>query len=131
MVKQGLFIKDFVILSIMIKLILRLEGAALFLTSLYFYYLFQGNWLIFVLLLFTPDISMLGYLKDKKLGAYIYNTVHNYLLGIAIILLGTVLKDNLIRSVGIILIAHIALDRFLGFGLKYISGFKDTHLQKV
>jgi hypothetical protein len=33
--------------------------------------------------------------------------------------------------VGIIWVAHIGFDRLLGYGLKYETGFKDTHLGKV
>jgi hypothetical protein len=33
--------------------------------------------------------------------------------------------------VTLIWIAHIGVDRALGYGLKYPSSFKDTHLQRV
>jgi Domain of unknown function (DUF4260) len=116
----------------MVKKILRLEGLAFFLLALFFYYQLKGNWLLFIVLLFTPDISMIGYLKDKKLGAILYNLMHNYILSIAILLIGAILLRNMtIILLGIILLAHVGLDRFLGFGLKYPSNFKDTHLQKV
>jgi len=115
----------------MVKKILHLEGLAFFLIALFFYYQLEGNWLLFIALLFTPDISMIGYLKDKKLGAILYNIVHNYVLSIAIILIGILFKNTFIVQLGIILLAHVGLDRLLGFGLKYPSNFKDTHLQKI
>ncbi|MBI2443419.1 MAG: DUF4260 family protein [Candidatus Levybacteria bacterium] len=31
----------------------------------------------------------------------------------------------------VILLAHVGMDRFLGFGLKYPTHFKQTHLQKL
>jgi hypothetical protein len=31
-------------------------------------------------------------------------------------------------ALALILVAHIAADRALGYGLKHMSGFKDTHL---
>ncbi len=34
-------------------------------------------------------------------------------------------------EVAVIWIAHIALDRFLGFGLKYSQAFQPTHIQNV
>jgi hypothetical protein len=34
-------------------------------------------------------------------------------------------------AVALIWIAHIGFDRLLGYGLKYISDFKHTHLQRV
>jgi hypothetical protein len=32
---------------------------------------------------------------------------------------------------GVVLVAHIGMDRLSGFGLKYATGFKDTHSQRV
>ncbi len=116
----------------MVKKLLHAEGIAFFLAALFCYNLFEGNWLLFIILLFTPDISMLGYLKDKKLGAQLYNLGHNYVLALLVISFGLFVTGNpLVTHVGIILFAHVALDRALGYGLKYPSSFKDTHLQKV
>ncbi len=116
----------------MVKKLLHLEGLIFLLTALYFYHLLEGNWILFFALLFTPDISMIGYLKDKRLGAITYNIGHNYVLALIVIGLGFLpLQNSLITQIGIILFAHVALDRLLGYGLKYPSGFKDTHLQKI
>src|SRR6266480_2321664 len=104
----------------MVKKILHLEGLAFFLSALFFYNQLHGNWLVFILLLFTPDISMIGYLRDKKLGAILYNSMHNYVLSLLIIFVGTLIfKNSFIIQLGIILFAHVGLDRLLGFGLKY------------
>src|SRR5271156_3792918 len=108
----------------MVKKILHLEGLVFFLAALFFYNHFHGNWIIFILLLFLPDISMIGYLKDKKFGAMFYNLMHNYILAITIIVFGFVLFKNIfVGLLGIILFAHVGLDRFLGYGLKYPSDF--------
>jgi hypothetical protein len=115
----------------MVRNILRLEGLIIFLGSVYFYYLYEGSWLPYLLLLFAPDISMVGYLKDKKLGAFTYNLMHNLALPIFLIIISVVLKNNLIGLIGLILLSHVGLDRFLGYGLKYKTAFKDTHLRKV
>jgi uncharacterized protein DUF4260 len=116
----------------MIKKLLHLEGLAFFITAIYFYNYIHGNWLLFILLLFVPDISMIGYIKNKKLGAILYNLVHNYVLSLIIISTGFLwLKNYLITVTGIILFAHVAIDRFLGYGLKYPTDFKSTHLQRV
>lgn len=112
--------------------ILQLEGLVFLLTALYFYYIFNGNWILFAVLLFTPDISMVGYFVNKKIGALLYNLVHNYVLALLIIAGGFFIFENsLLISLGLILFAHVALDRFLGFGLKYPTDFKGTHLQKL
>lgn len=90
-----------------------------------------GNLLLLLLLLFLPDISMLGYLKDKKIGSQIYNFVHNHLVGVIIIFIGITINEQLLILGGIALNAHVGLDRALGFGLKLPSSFKDTHLGKI
>lgn len=116
----------------MVKWLLHAEGLALFAFALFLYQTFEGNWWLFLLLLFTPDISMLGYIKDKKLGATLYNLMHNYVLAFILLAVGYWgFPDTLILYVGIILLAHVGLDRSLGYGLKYPTNFKDTHLQKV
>jgi hypothetical protein len=115
----------------MIAKIIKFEGIAVFLTCLYFYSTLDASWLVFALLWLVPDISMAGYFKDKKIGAIMYNLAHTYILAIAIVVWGLWQGDNFIVSLGVILASHIGLDRFLGFGLKYQSGFKDTHIQKL
>ena len=74
---------------------------------------------------------MIGYLKNPKLGAVIYNLIHNFILSISLILLGFVINNQLVIFAGIILSAHIGMDRALGYGLKKPTGFKDTHLGKI
>ena len=34
-------------------------------------------------------------------------------------------------AVGLVWLAHIGIDRALGYGLKYPTHFEDTHLQRV
>jgi hypothetical protein len=116
----------------MVKKLLHLEGLVFFLVALYLFHLYQGNWWLFLLFIFVPDISMIGYFKDRKLGAIVYNLVHNYILGIVLLALGALVFENaLLIFTGIIIIAHVGMDRFFGYGLKYQTHFKDTHLQKV
>jgi hypothetical protein len=115
----------------MVKKLLHLEGLVFFIAALYLYQQLNGNWIVFALLIFLPDISMIGYVKDKKLGAAVYNLVHNYALAIIVIASGALIQNSTVVSVGLILFAHVAMDRFFGYGLKYPTSFKDTHMQKV
>lgn len=115
----------------MVKKILKIEGLVFLISSLFFYYLLDGNWLLFLLLILTPDISMLGYLKNKRIGAFIYNLVHNYIFPLLLIWIGLGINNFLIFQIGLIIFAHVGGDRLFSFGLKYRSDFKDTHLQKV
>jgi hypothetical protein len=119
------------IFSLMTTRILRLEGLYFFLLAGYFYFKLGGNWLLFLLLLFTPDLSMIGYLKNPKLGALTYNFIHNFILSITLILLGLVANSQLVILLGLILSAHIGIDRALGYGLKEKTGFNNTHLGKI
>jgi hypothetical protein len=32
---------------------------------------------------------------------------------------------------GVVLVAHVGMDRLAGYGLKHPSGFKDTHMQRA
>lgn len=108
--------------------LLRLEGLAVFILGVVVYATSDGSWLLFVLLFLLPDASMLGYLKNERVGATAYNAVHTY-VGPAI--LGAISYwggSALLGQVAVIWVSHIALDRLLGFGLKYPSGFGDTHL---
>lgn len=112
------------------NLSIQLEEAAV--TAISIYFLSQHShglslW-VWILLFFSPDISMIGYLFNTKTGAVIYNLFHHR--GIALILVGTGFfsQQEIWTSIGILLFAHASFDRMLGFGLKYNDAFKHTHL---
>ena len=86
---------------------------------------------LFFILLLTPDISMLGYLLNNKVGAMIYNLFHTYSLSIGLVICGLILSNETVLVIGIIWSAHIGMDRMIGYGLKYSTEFKDTHLNRV
>jgi len=111
--------------------LIRLEGLAVAVLAAVVYARISGAWLAFLLLFFVPDLSMLGYLAGPRAGAAIYNIVHTYLAPILLGAIGVFTERALILSLALILFAHIGIDRLLGFGLKYPSGFKDTHLQRL
>lgn len=113
------------------KLILHVEGLGVLLLSLYLYGQNEFSWLLFIIFLFTPDISMLGYLFNNKIGAILYNLIHTYSLSIILTICGILLSNQLILAAGLILSAHIGMDRMFGLGLKYPTAFKDTHLNRV
>mgnify|MGYP001384008110 CR=1 FL=1 len=113
------------------KIFLHLEGFAILLLSLYVYSYFEFSWLWFFVLLFTPDLSMVGYLVNTKVGAVLYNLIHTYSLSVGMIIFGLLLPSSSVLAAGLILSAHIGMDRMVGFGLKYPTDFKDTHLNRV
>ena len=115
----------------MIKFILQLENFFILAASIYWYSNFNFSWTMFAILLLVPDILMVGYFVDKTRGAYIYNVGHTYLLPSILFLYSLSTSQETLIMLAIIWCAHIAIDRTLGFGLKYESDFKDTHMQKV
>jgi hypothetical protein len=111
--------------------LLRLEGLAVFAGALALYVDGDHGWLLFVVLVLAPDLSMLGYLGGPALGALTYDVVHTYALPIALGVAGVLGGSELAIQLALIWLAHIGVDRLLGYGLKYPTGFRDTHLQRV
>ncbi len=108
---------------------LRIEGAALLVASVVLFWTNGGSWWLFALLLLAPDVSMLGYLADPRIGAAAYNALHSYPLPAGLGILGLLWGVPL--AVALVWLAHIGMDRLVGYGLRYPSGFKDTHLGRV
>ena len=111
--------------------LLRVEGVALLVLSVLLYRVNGGGWLMFGVLLLAPDLSMLGYLAGPQVGAAIYNTIHTYAMPAVVGALGVIFASPLTVAVALIWFAHIGMDRTVGYGLKYPSSFKDTHLERV
>ena len=112
-------------------ILLCIEGAALFALSLYLYRSTGPGWGLFLLLFFWPDIAMLGYLVNVRLGATLYNLAHFAAFPAALAAVSLITHRSGLLSFALIWIAHIEFDRALGYGLKYPTFFKDTHLQRV
>jgi len=55
--------------------------------------------------------------------------MHNYALPALVGILAALLHRALLGEVSLIWIAHISMDRMLGYGLKYPASFKFTHIQ--
>jgi hypothetical protein len=110
------------------KTLLRAEDALVLCGAVAAYHHLGGPWALFALLFLAPDLSMLGYAAGPRAGAAVYNAVHTYLAPAALAVAGIWLPSLL--PLAAIWSAHIAADRILGYGLKYASGFGDTHLGK-
>lgn len=115
----------------MVPLYIRLEAITVICLSLFIYF-DQGGvgwWLI--PLFFIPDLFMLGYLVDRRIGAAVYNVAHNYVIPVLLGLIGIYINEQLLLQLAAAWIFHIGVDRTFGYGLKYKTNFKDTHLQKI
>jgi hypothetical protein len=110
---------------------LRIEGAAAFVGGLWLYGQFAGPWLLLLPLLLLPDLSLLGYLSGSAIGAFAYNLVHNWAVGLALIGGGLVAAVPALAIGGAVIVAHVGIDRVLGYGLKHPTSFKETHLQRA
>lgn len=96
---------------------------------LYAHLRFNG-WMLLVLF-FSLDVFMIGYLKDTRVGSLIYNLGHTEVAPIALALIGLALNWPPGMQFALIWFGHIGLDRLMGYGLKYPTVFQDTHLQRL
>ncbi len=115
----------------MVKNTLKIESFCLWLASAFFYFYLGNRVLLYFAIFLLHDISMLGYLFGKKIGAISYNLFHTLTIPIVIIIYGFLINNHFIIGLGLIYSSHIYMDRTIGYGLKYITGFKDTHLQNI
>lgn len=113
------------------KTTLKIEELAQFILGIIVFSTLIYDWWLFPLLLFLPDISMLGYLVNPKIGAISYNFFHHKAVAIAVTVLGMYSVDFLVTLIGVILFSHASFDRIFGYGLKYSDSFKNTHLGKI
>ena len=114
-----------------VRLLLRLEGLTLFIGMTALYAAWGGSWLIYLLLFFVPDLSFLAYLSDARFGAIVYNAAHSYMAPMTLMTLGFGFASPLTLSIALIWLAHIGIDRALGYGLKYSAGFGFTHMGRI
>ena len=110
---------------------LRLEGLAAFVIGVALFGASGGNWLFLVPLLLLPDVSAIGYLAGPRIGSFTYNVVHNWVPGFVTLGIGAWLASLEITLAAAILIAHVGMDRAVGYGLKLPSSFHDTHLGRM
>lgn len=111
--------------------VLRSEALAIAVLTVVLYARSGASWWLFAALWLTPDLSMLGYLAGPDLGARIYNSIHAYATPATLLVCALLLGVHALVPVGLIWANHISIDRLLGYGLKYRSGFGWTHLGRT
>jgi Domain of unknown function (DUF4260) len=107
---------------------LRIEGLAALVAGVILYGMLGGSWLLLIPALLGPDASAVGYLIRPRVGAFTYNLVHNWALALIVLGVGVALDVHVVRLVAAILIAHVGMDRAVGYGLKLPGSFHATHL---
>ncbi len=113
------------------RALLRLEGVALLAGASLAYQHLGGGWGLFAAAFLLPDLALLAYAAGPRWGARAYNLAHSTTLPIALLAAGGLGAVSGGVPAALIWLAHIGLDRALGFGLKYDRAFGDTHLGRV
>jgi len=114
-----------------VGIILRLEQIALLAAGVWLWLASGGPPLLLVPALLAPDLSMIGYLRGPLLGSITYNAAHNLVLALALLGAGWWSGLGWLLLAGAALLAHVGMDRSLGYGLKLPTDFRDTHLGRI
>ncbi len=113
------------------KATLKLEYLALLVLAIFGFSHTGFSWWWLIILFLSPDISMLGYLINPKVGAFLYNLFHHIGSSIVLWSMGYYFENRIAEMLGCVILAHLAFDRLLGYGLKYDDSFQNTHLGKI
>jgi len=113
------------------KSLLKIEELAEMLLALVVFAYLPFAWWVLPATFLLPDLSMLGYLAGPRVGAASYNLLHHKAVAIVVGVAGWLLGQPVLVLAGTVLLFHSAFDRLLGYGLKYSTGFQDTHLGRV
>jgi Domain of unknown function (DUF4260) len=113
------------------RVLLRAEGLAVVVAAIALYFHADYPWWLLVALALAPDLSMVGYLAGPTIGAMAYDAAHTNVLPIALVAAGVIIGARIPIELGLIWFTHIGVDRAIGYGLKYPTEFRDTHLQRV
>jgi hypothetical protein len=99
--------------------------------ALLIYFWADHPWWLVVLLALAPDLAMAAYAAGPRAGAVVYDLAHTYAFPVILGAIGVVADGGTAVAVALIWLTHIGVDRAIGYGLKYPTGFKDTHMQRV
>jgi hypothetical protein len=99
--------------------------------AVFFYSHLAFSWEMFAWLFLVPDIAFIAYLHSTQLGAFAYNLTHSYVGAVLLLIIGIYFNNLTAQAISIIWFFHIGFDRAIGYGLKYFTGFHDTHLGVV
>jgi hypothetical protein len=110
------------------KNILRLEEALMFALSVYLNQYLPYAWWMYWAFFLAPDLSLMGYMINSKVGAFAYNILHHKGIAIAFYIIGLSISNELLQFIGLVLLGHSSFDRMFGYGLKQLDNFHNTHL---
>lgn len=113
--------------------LLQLEEVAQLALAVVFLYLLPvqlSGW-VWILLFFAPDISMIGYVVNNRVGGLLYNIAHHKGVAMGLLIGGLLAGSVPLQATGLLLWGHSSIDRVLGYGLKYPEHFTHTHLGRI
>lgn len=113
------------------RILLHLEGLAVAASAIAIYTQQGWSWSAFFALLFAPDLALIAFLAGPAVGARVYNAFHFYALPLVLGVIGLLTDVPVAIQIAVIWCTHIGMDRALGYGLKYATGFKDTHIARM
>ena len=113
------------------KITLKSEEALMLALAVYLNTFLPYEGWVFWALLLTPDIGLLGYAVNPRVGAVTYNIFHHKGLALLLYLTGAIFSAELLQFIGLLLFGHSSFDRMFGYGLKYSDSFHHTHLGMI
>lgn len=113
------------------KLLLHFEGVILLVASIVLYASQGFAWSTFLLLLLAPDLAFVAYIANRNLGTFFYNALHTVALPLILAVAAFMIDWTFGIQLALIWLAHVGMDRTVGYGLKYTNSFKNTHLSKI
>jgi len=114
-----------------VKNLIRLEELFFVLLAIYLFSLLDYAWWWFLVLFLAPDLGMIGYVVNPRVGAITYNLTHHKSIAIGLYLIGAMVGIQFWQFIGLIILAHSSFDRVLGYGLKHFDSFNHTHLGMI
>lgn len=113
------------------RLFLHLEGLALLVSALVLYSNQHFSWGAFALFLLAPDLAIIVYAVNQRSGQIVYNVVHTTIFPLALAVFSILNTNSLGLQIALIWLAHIGMDRTVGYGFKYPGSFKETHFSRI
>jgi len=77
-----------------------------------------GTWWVGLALLLAPDLAFIGFAFGPRPGVAAYNAVHRPVVPAVLLVVALVLGSQPAALLMLIWLAHIAMDRAAGYGLK-------------
>ena len=113
------------------KTILRIEELGMFSLAIFLFAQTGFSWWWLPAFILLPDIGMIGYAVNAKVGSAIYNLCHHKAVAVGLYIMGYMLGMPSFELIGLILFGHASLDRIFGYGFKYADSFRHTHLGAI